>query len=371
MFASLMGNRAVLEQLAALAGRSPAPPEGRTPQPGQPGLDCGGRSYLLAGPEGVGKRSAAWELAAALNCLKKGMRPCGRCQSCLEWRGGGHRDLKLIAPRSETAEGKRRTQGVITVEAAREARDWLSLKPSYAYRVLVIDGAEGLSVSDAGDVLLKVLEEPPPRAVLFLVAADEEALAATVRSRCQIFRFHPLTEAELLQLPALAALPATERRSVVALAAGSAGVAQALAVDWDVVSARRREMMQVLRQLRRAQPPELLERLEALEKWLGDPILPSLLAVARSWYRDLRRLRLDLAPFDSTWQAELADELSDWSLADLELALWAVEDAHEALGKFVSTRATANVLILRLAGVLPADGGREARPTAGTLESGL
>ena len=62
------------------------------------------------------------------------------------------------------------------------------------WRVVVVDGAEEMNPA-AANALLKVLEEPPPRAVLLLVCAAPGRLLPTIRSRCRRLRLSPLADA--------------------------------------------------------------------------------------------------------------------------------------------------------------------------------
>ena len=83
-----------------------------------------------------------------------------------------------------------RTQ--IAVDDVREISGFMRLTPAEGgWRVVVVDGAEDLNQNSA-NALLKVLEEPPPRAVLLLVCAAPGRLLPTIRSRCRRLRLTPL-----------------------------------------------------------------------------------------------------------------------------------------------------------------------------------
>ena len=90
--------------------------------------------------------------------------------------------------------GIEKKQGQIGVDEAQEIVKKLSLK-SYegGYKVMLIWMAEKMNGS-AANKLLKLLEEPPEKTVFILVTEDEEQLLQTIRSRCQILRFPPLSE---------------------------------------------------------------------------------------------------------------------------------------------------------------------------------
>ncbi|MBO0321001.1 DNA polymerase III subunit delta' [Muricauda sp. CAU 1633] len=90
--------------------------------------------------------------------------------------------------------GIEKKQGQIGVDEAQDMVKKLSLK-SYegGYKVLILWMAEKMNIS-AANKLLKLIEEPPQKTVLLLLAEDEEQIINTIRSRCQILHFPPLTE---------------------------------------------------------------------------------------------------------------------------------------------------------------------------------
>jgi DNA polymerase III subunit delta' len=129
-------------------------------------------AYLLHGPAGVGKRAAAIAFAAEL--LGSPER--------VERRA--HPDLYVLEPLGDQ----------IRIDAVRELRRDLHMRPYEAdRRVYLVLGAD-LMNEDAADALLKDLEEPPPYAVIVLVANDLGPLPETIRSRCQLVPFRRLSE---------------------------------------------------------------------------------------------------------------------------------------------------------------------------------
>src|SRR5204862_636598 len=83
---------------------------------------------------------------------------------------------------------------MIRIDAIRELRRDLHMRPFEAdRRVYLIFDADELN-EDAADALLKDLEEPPPYAVIVLVADDLGPIPETIRSRCQLIPFRRLSE---------------------------------------------------------------------------------------------------------------------------------------------------------------------------------
>ena len=158
-------------------------------------------AYLLHGPRGVGKTTAARAFAMA---LLGGDARAGRERPT-------HPDLYLLEPLGE----------MIRIDDIRELRHDLHMRPFEAdRRVYVVLDAHLLN-EDAADALLKDLEEPPEYATIVLVADELGSLPETIRSRCQLVPFRRLSDAAVrdwLQThdPALD----DARRSTVARSAG-------------------------------------------------------------------------------------------------------------------------------------------------------
>ena len=148
---------------------------------------------LFAGPEGVGKRAVATALAAWMQCAEPGADDaCGACAGCRQVAVGTHPDVVTVA----VPAGKKD----IGIDRVRELKRFALLQPVQGRaKVAIIDDAPALTIA-AQNALLKTLEEPPQRSFVILVAANADALLATVRSRCRRVRFGPLTSAEVIDV---------------------------------------------------------------------------------------------------------------------------------------------------------------------------
>ncbi len=148
-------------------------------------------AYLITGPESVGKETLARAFAMALNCADpdESARPCGVCRPCRLIAAGSHPDLLIAEPDSDG--------GALKIEAVRAVTRGLALKPFEArYRVALFRGFERAQ-GPAQDALLKTLEEPPPSAVLLVLARGTEALLPTVISRAQVIALRPVPPAAI------------------------------------------------------------------------------------------------------------------------------------------------------------------------------
>lgn len=152
-------------------------------------------AWLLAGPQGVGKRTFAD--AASLRLLAGGRggfevmpdHPTARLIDA-----GSHMDHRVLA-RQEDDKGKLRAQ--ISVDQVRDLQPVLRGTPALGeWRTVIIDSVDDLN-RNAANALLKNLEEPPRGTLFFLVSHAPARLLPTIRSRCRLLRFQILSDAEV------------------------------------------------------------------------------------------------------------------------------------------------------------------------------
>ncbi len=136
-------------------------------------------AYLFSGPRGVGKTSSARLLAKALNCEHgPTAHPCGQCASCRAITAGSSMDVIEIDGASNTG-----------VNDIRAIKDEVLFPPSSSrYKIYIIDEVHMLSNS-AFNALLKTIEEPPEYLIFIFATTELQKVPATIRSRCQQFRF--------------------------------------------------------------------------------------------------------------------------------------------------------------------------------------
>jgi len=195
-------------------------------------------SWLFTGPPGSGRSNAARAFAAALQCARGG---CGSCHDCRTVLLGSHADVTLVA----TAKLN------IGVDDVRELVRGAALMPSQGrWQAIIVEDADRLT-EDAGDALLKSLEEPASRTVWVLCAPTAEDVLVTVRSRCRLLVLRTPSTDDIASMlverdgvsPEVAAFAARASQ-------GHIGRARALAHD-EAHRNRRREILGI--------PPSLVE----------------------------------------------------------------------------------------------------------------
>lgn len=161
-------------------------------------------SFLFVGPSGIGKRTFAEKLAQALLCPMRpeaALDPCGECPSCTQVLAGTHPDLLRVArPKDKSF----LPLELLIGDKEHRMREGLchdiALKPFMGgRRVAILDDADYLNAEGANS-LLKTLEEPPPRSVLILIGTSPAKQLPTIRSRCQLIRFQPLSSEAVAEL---------------------------------------------------------------------------------------------------------------------------------------------------------------------------
>jgi DNA polymerase-3 subunit delta' len=189
-------------------------------------------AWLITGAEGVGKATLAFRFARALLAGQSATLEMSE-QAPVFRRVAAATHADLLTVEREWDEKKKRMKKSIAADTARGIPPFLHLTPAEGgWRVVIVDGAEDLNPQSA-NALLKVLEEPPPRAVLILVCSAPGRLLPTIRSRCRHLALAPLAEADMMRALSLylPSMPEADCRALLAISEGSPGRALALAEE--------------------------------------------------------------------------------------------------------------------------------------------
>lgn len=195
-------------------------------------------AFLIGGPRGVGKATLAYRASRVLlrgtPIDPEGPDPLAVATDAPVFRQIArlaHPDLLVL--RRPWDERAKRFKTQLPVEDVRRVHGFFSHHAGAGgWRVCILDAADDLNLN-AANALLKALEEPPRRAVFFIVAHAPARLLATIRSRCRRLMLQPLTETDVAKVLAAEApeVSADERGALARLAEGSPGRALALAAS--------------------------------------------------------------------------------------------------------------------------------------------
>jgi DNA polymerase-3 subunit delta' len=230
----IIGHEAILRELRQLAAGTPP-----------------AYAILFAGPESTGRVPLARYYAAALNCESGDAReagPCGACRACRLIGEGAHPDVAVLGPgdgfckprsgdASHAAHPDSRDIRICQVRGVIEAAARFPFEARY--RVVILDPAEGMT-EQAGNALLKTLEEPPAHSVFTLISAAPEEVLETIVSRCRRVDVNVVPRAEIeAGLVARGFAPGTAAEAALA-ARGRPGLALTYAAKPDLMGDRGR-----------------------------------------------------------------------------------------------------------------------------------
>jgi DNA polymerase-3 subunit delta' len=223
-------------------------------------------AWLLAGPRGIGKATLAWRFARFLLAGQTQGGLFGQQaddgiavprdapgRALVDARS--HPDLFYLRRTLNSDTGRIRAE--IAVDDVRDLGSFMHMTPALGqWRVAIVDAADEMNRNSANAVL-KILEEPPPNAVLLMVAHAPGRLLPTIRSRCRRLGLQPLTERAVAGLleDHVPSLDAEDRAALARLSEGSIGRALELSSAGSV--GLYREMVEVLASLPELDVPKL------------------------------------------------------------------------------------------------------------------
>ncbi len=147
-------------------------------------------AFLFCGPRGVGKTTCARILAKTINCENqtKDGEACNQCNSCVSFDAGTSLNIHELDAASNNS-----------VDDIRALVEQVRFAPQAGkYKVYIVDEVHMLSAA-AFNAFLKTLEEPPPYAIFILATTEKHKILPTILSRCQIFDFKRITNADTVE----------------------------------------------------------------------------------------------------------------------------------------------------------------------------
>ena len=317
-------------------------------------------ALLFTGPDGVGKKQFAIELARSLVCTSPDQpTACGTCAACK--RAGEfsmptfekgddskfvfftqHPDVGFVLPFRRN----------LLIGAIRELEREAHFRPYEARaRVFIVEDADKMNDA-ASNALLKTLEEPPSTSHIILIASRADTLLPTIRSRCQTIRFGPVAFDEIEKYLVETCNFSPEDAALAArVSGGSIGRAMEivpasfrtqrslmLAVLKAAVSGNKRELLSASEEMNDAKnKEEYEEKLEILQGLVHDVWL------LRNGAHEAAVLNIDIKPELS----QLAEAISSPKLASW---LEEIEALQESFIVNINKKIAADSLFISMAG---------------------
>jgi DNA polymerase-3 subunit delta' len=281
----------------------------------------GGRlhhAWLIGGPQGIGKATLAYRVARTVLDPRRSNDPDLRSLTMASDAAVARQVAALSHPnlavlRRTPATDKKAASTTIPVEAVRKALSMFgSTSADGSYRVCIVDSAEDLTISSA-NALLKVIEEPPPRSIFFIVSHAPQRVLPTIRSRCRRLLLRPLEDADIRSVIASLGSPWTDiPGSVVdqALQYGEGSVRRTLELlDADKV-AFIEQVTKLLEGLPKADSKQIYALAEALSKRDADDSYELTLETVQRWATERLHERASLGASRLAPLVEVCDKIA-------------------------------------------------------------
>ena len=326
-------------------------------------------AYLITGPEKVGKRTLALDMACMVNTEPVADMfgqstdiDLSKSHQAERIRAGIHSDVEVIDPATElpaSTDRKAVSKTTISIDHIRQiVISGSSTKPFEGMmKVFILDGAHRM-VREAETSLLKILEEAPDHVLIVLTSPTAEALSQTVVSRCQLLELRPV-EPQVIESKLIEQFKAdaAHARLLSRLARGSPGWAIDAINDPTIIDAHNQAILRFaeivtgsiefrFRYARQTAGQFWRDRMAVFyetERWI-------------EWWRDVAMMRHKLIDniINVEWVdlfSEIATEITE---EQISAAVTAIENARHALEANAVPQLTLEVMMLDLPWADPA-----------------
>jgi DNA polymerase-3 subunit delta' len=273
-------------------------------------------ALLFWGPSGVGKSATAIELARWLSCDEFPAGPCGECRSCLQFRTLEHPHFRWIFPLPRSA-FRNPESGDLSDKGTEEVAEVMKRKGNDPYVPVDIAGAQFILIGqiraliqwatiktftgkprlalvekadklkeEAGNALLKLLEEPPPDFFLVLTVETPEDILDTLRSRCHSVEFDRLSSSVIaVELQKRGSEDSEQTRHIARFCGGSLGRALEVAGDLKRANQMQDLAIEIVRHSLTKDPTKLDEYLDEWQTYSHRERM-LVLDIVAAWLRD-------------------------------------------------------------------------------------
>ena len=303
--------------------------------------------YLITGARSLGKMTLAMTFAMALNCEDEDLtnRPCFQCRACKSISSANSPDL--ILPQADDS-------GQLKIDAIRGVSRLLALKPYAArYRIAIFDDFDWVA-PQAQDALLKTLEEPPPSAVLILLAQSTERILPTIRSRAQVIPLRP-PPLEVIKAHLMTHGCEADRADLIArLSSGRIGWAMSALKDGETLDFRQ-DKLELLSEILAGGRLERIKIAERMSREAGrdKPRLRDILEIWQTWWRDVLLECCDspVKPCNSDRKDEIRTLAMGMDVAAARRAMGVTQRTLQALRTNANLRLALDALFLDYPGL--------------------
>ncbi len=320
-------------------------------------------AYLITGPEKVGKRTLALDMACMVNTEpvadmfgRSSNIDLSTSHQAERIRAGIHSDVEVIDPATElpaTPGRKSVSKTTISIDHIRQiVISGSATKPFEGMKkVFILDGAHRM-VREAETSLLKILEEAPDHVLIVLTSPTAESLSQTVVSRCQLLELRPV-DSQVIESKLMERFEADESqaRLLSRLARGSPGWAidaindptivdahnQAILRFAEVVSGNIEDRFRYARQTAGQFWRDRSAVFYEMERWI-------------EWWRDLAMIRYELSAnvINVEWVDLFSEITTEITEEQISTAVTVIENAREALEANAVPQLTLEVMMLDL-----------------------
>ena len=298
-------------------------------------------AYILAGEEGMGRKTLAKAFAMTLLCERSDKEPCMQCHACRQILSGNHPDVIWVTHEKPASIGED--------DIRTQINDTIYIKPySSSYKIYMVDEAEKMTVQ-AQNALLKTIEEPPSYAVIILMTTNQEVFLPTILSRCIQLNLRPLKNHVVSDyLTETMGVPEEKANIYAAFARGNLGKAIHLASS-EEFSLLFRQVLTLLKNIKEMDIAMLLDSIKKLQEDNLD--LYECLDFMQLWYRDILMFKVtkDINMLVFKEEYSVVSRLCQKSSYEgLETILNAIEKAKTRLDANVNTDLALELMLLTM-----------------------